>query len=261
MSHHYISISDQLHHSDFAEYDEVLSATEKPTKKATNFRKAVLILYIVAFPFLAFFVGWFLSDNIDRSLSLDTEEADASAAIPAISIGNEYGAADAFSNTYPWKYVVEPYRVTYLAVSNPSPNLLYRWLVDGWEIDYGSNVSVSIPGPAGEYHNITLQTLDSTSKALLTETTEIVIIKYVRREIRTLLSQDRTAFLQAVSITQRVPTVTGQLLYGDDYYSKDYFNRIHLYFGATRDCDRFHEVLLRSNVKIVVFVGYFLPPF
>lgn len=78
--------------------------------------------------------------------------------------------------------------------------------------------------------------------------TEFVLCKYVRREIRGLLAQDRVAFFQAMSIMQRVPTAIGQTLYGSDYYSRDHFNRMHLYFGGSQDCDHWHEVTQHFSV-------------
>lgn len=63
----------------------------------------------------------------------------------------------------------------------------------------------------------------------------MVQTKYVRREIRSLTDQDREMFFNAVSVLQRVPTYIGQLIYGSNYYSKDYFNRLHLYYGAGPD--------------------------
>ncbi|CAM9975327.1 unnamed protein product [Ectocarpus fasciculatus] len=68
----------------------------------------------------------------------------------------------------------------------------------------------------------------------------VVVVKYVRREIRTLTDRDRETFFNAVSIMQRVPSAVGQEVYGSKYYSKDYFNRMHLYYGGREDCDHWH---------------------
>ena len=59
--------------------------------------------------------------------------------------------------------------------------------------------------------------------------------------MRQLLGQDRDAFFQAVSIMQRIPTQTGKRLYGTKYRSKDFFNRIHLYYGGSKSCDHWHQ--------------------
>eukprot|EP00752_Nemacystus_decipiens_P001330 g1320.t1 len=68
----------------------------------------------------------------------------------------------------------------------------------------------------------------------------VVTVKYVRRELRALTDRDRETFFNAVSILQRVPSAVGRAVYGEKYYSKDYFNRMHLYYGGARDCDHWH---------------------
>ncbi|CAM9492440.1 unnamed protein product, partial [Laminaria digitata] len=46
--------------------------------------------------------------------------------------------------------------------------------------------------------------------------------------MRSLTDRDRETFFNAVSVMQRVPSAVGRQVYGDRYYSKDYFNRMHL---------------------------------
>ncbi len=60
-----------------------------------------------------------------------------------------------------------------------------------------------------------------------------VTVKYVRREIRSLTDRDRETFFNAMAVMQRVPSAAGRQVYGNKYYSKDYFNRIHLYYGES----------------------------
>ncbi|CAM9942282.1 unnamed protein product [Scytosiphon promiscuus] len=69
----------------------------------------------------------------------------------------------------------------------------------------------------------------------------VVVVKYIRREIRTLTDRDRETFFNAVSIMQRVPSAIGQAVYGSKYYSKDYFNRIHISYAADFECDHWHD--------------------
>lgn len=57
-------------------------------------------------------------------------------------------------------------------------------------------------------------------------------VKYVRREIRDLTDRDREMFFNAMAVMQRVPSAVGRQVYGHKYYSKDYFNRLHLHYGA-----------------------------
>lgn len=58
-----------------------------------------------------------------------------------------------------------------------------------------------------------------------------MFVKYVRRELRELTDRDRETFLNAISVMQRVPSSVGRMIYGSKYYSKDYINRIHMYYG------------------------------
>ncbi|CAM9720231.1 unnamed protein product, partial [Discosporangium mesarthrocarpum] len=58
-----------------------------------------------------------------------------------------------------------------------------------------------------------------------------VTVKYVRREMRSLSDLDREMFFNAVAVLQRVPTSAGREVFGSAYYSKDHFNRMHLYYG------------------------------
>ncbi|CAM9338893.1 unnamed protein product, partial [Ectocarpus sp. 4 AP-2014] len=64
-----------------------------------------------------------------------------------------------------------------------------------------------------------------------------VTVRYVRRENRDLTDRDCETFFNAVSVLQRVPSAVGGEIYDDKYYSTDYFNRLHLYYGGHRDCD------------------------
>lgn len=61
-----------------------------------------------------------------------------------------------------------------------------------------------------------------------------VNVKYVRRELRSLTDRDREAFFNAIAVMQRVPTVVGRNFFGEKYRSKDYINRLHLYYGEQR---------------------------
>merc|ERR1719231_627674 len=67
------------------------------------------------------------------------------------------------------------------------------------------------------------------------------MVKYVRREIRTLTDRDRELFLTGAMVMQRVPMSIGERLYGHKYRSKDHFNRLHLYYGGKADCDHWHK--------------------
>lgn len=138
---------------------------------------------------------------------------------------------------YPWSHMAEPYRTTTLEVSNPVDGATYKWVVDDHVQDEGSSVDLVFTDTG--LHDVTLyETVNGQSVRMKTFT---IMVKYVRREIRSLTDRDREAFFTAIGTLQRVPTLAGQEVYGDHYFSKDYMNRIHLYYGGTADCDHWHQ--------------------
>lgn len=140
---------------------------------------------------------------------------------------------------YPWTHMAEPERTTYLEANLEEEDGLtytYTWYVDDHLQDYGKLVEVNFVKTGS--HSVTLEV----SKSGKVTTYDVdVMVKYVRREIRSLTDKDREMFFNAVSIMQRVPTSVGQQIWGDKYKSKDYFNRVHLYYGGTADCDHWHQ--------------------
>ena len=139
-----------------------------------------------------------------------------------------------------WESIVEPYKVNTFEVSSPLSGYSYKWSLDGWHHTDGTKAEIVFTTP-GQASTITVEAYkDETSELIITKEIS-VMCKYVRRELRNLNDQDRVAFFQAVSILQRVPTQVGKALYGKNYRSKDFFNRIHLYYGGSKSCDHWHQ--------------------
>lgn len=162
---------------------------------------------------------------------------------PSIIFYNEYTVDKPLGGDYPWPNIVEPYRVTTFQVSDPlsTDEYKYEWSIDGWHKDDGSTVQIVFGAPTGEAQTITVALKRRTDGKVLSTSSVEVMCKYVRREIRDLFDQDREAFFQAVAIMQRVPTQAGKLVYGKNYRSRDFFNRIHLYYGGSKSCDHWHQ--------------------
>ena len=139
---------------------------------------------------------------------------------------------------YPWTYLAEPYRAHALTMADGHPEAtFYKWIVDGHTQGYGTSVD-ALWTSAGWKSVVLVEKVNGTTSCVLAAK---VMVKYTRREIRSLSDQDREAFFQAAQVMQRVPTEVGQRLFGSDYKSKDYFNRVHLYYGGTADCDHWHQ--------------------
>lgn len=166
---------------------------------------------------------------------------------------NEYG--NVANPAYPWRLVAEPFRMTTLESTGKAPQDACIWNLEYRKTEH-RNAS----------HNDFLQRDDDTYttagcltgfqfkklgtwRVTLTEVSEEgskaitndIMVKYIRREIRKLTDRDREYFFCGVMMLARIPTHTGQLLYGEKYKSKDFLNRMHLYYGGRADCDHWHK--------------------
>ncbi|CAM9254244.1 unnamed protein product [Phaeothamnion confervicola] len=184
---------------------------------------------------------------------------------PTLLVYNSY-TKDAPVQEYGWEHLAEPYRPTTMQLMGwpaAGPELDYSWVVDDHLQGYGTICDVAFtslgyhtvvvtafipPAGGGEAPQVgaAAATIADAAEgeataAVVTSATFAVMVKYVRREIRALTDADREAFFNAVSVLQRVPTSVGRALYGDDYYSKDYFVRVHLYYGGMKSCDHWHQ--------------------
>lgn len=206
-------------------------------------------LYRPYIPFLVFIISTFLVgyycgpflDVVDLINSTSSPMGSSSNNIrPTINLYNEYTKDKPLSGSYPWGSIVEPYRITYFEVTNPVSDYTYKWYVDGWHTDDGSVIPIVFTATPGTYQTVEVKMVSSNG-VVLTSSSIQVMNKYVRREIRSLIDQDREAFFQAVAIMQRVTTQTGKKIYGTKYRSRDFFNRIHLYYGGSKSCDHWHQ--------------------
>jgi hypothetical protein len=167
-----------------------------------------------------------------------------------IKITNNYDSSvqTGERSRYPWKYVAEPYRPSRLTIDVGSFSeeetytsdsvTWFKWLVDGHVQGYGDSIDVLF-SELGE-HEIVVAMKGADIEASPKFVVFKVMVKYVRREIRRLTDLDRESYFNAVQLMSYVPTEVGQSLYGLKYKSKDYFNRLHLYYGGTNDCDHWH---------------------
>lgn len=179
------------------------------------------------------------------------------------SVSNEYTRGDAGPSAlqYPWRAnrtVMEPHREmtvelegTLLDTSGLAYSASFVYLSgqpsSSVPPDIEMTVSPSAPakvtlGATGTYR-MTVTALDSSSQAVVAEYSADIMCKYVRRELRDLLRDDRERLLKAMEITYRVPTSTGRQLYGSSYQSAGEFIRAHNSLAGKRDCDHMHDGL------------------
>lgn len=169
---------------------------------------------------------------------------------PDIIVYNDYTKETPVTSEYNLNYkseiyYIEPERPTTFEVVNSDNRFKYSW-----DFDYGVVVCENSPtcvlSVAGELSKkqgklYVKLVAEHTKSGTKTVSLHAVKVRYVRRELRRLLEQDRVAFFQAVAILQRVPTQVGKKLFGDNYRSRDFFNRMHLYFGGSKSCDHWHQ--------------------
>ena len=152
-------------------------------------------------------------DSFARSVSsVKDEEAEvrvggsASMAPLDFSALNFYHIRDGQpGQAYPWlkdTKVIEPHRETILTVSNPSEEHNYRWVL---RVDETDEVQASVSGTEVaviltqlDEHVITLEEVNPAG-LVTRHLEETVIVKYVRREIRTLTEVERGELLDSVS--------------------------------------------------------------
>ncbi|KAJ8601254.1 hypothetical protein CTAYLR_003265 [Chrysophaeum taylorii] len=140
---------------------------------------------------------------------------------------NEYG-----SGLYPYEVIAEPHRETRLvAVGGSGKN--FEWKIDG-EVKAEAGAVARVVFTSVGWHEVAVSTATAS-------TTQRVMCKYVRREVRSLTASDKEAFLSAARELWRTPTAEGRERYGSAYRDVHYFVRAHLYWGANYDCDHWHE--------------------
>ena len=79
-----------------------------------------------------------------------------------------------------------------------------------------------------------------------------VLCQYVRREIRSLTSDDLDKAMDAMYTLWSVSEEDGQVLYGDKYHSATYFTEAHTFNAGQQDSDHIHEGLgfLPQHIKM-----------
>lgn len=111
-------------------------------------------------------------------------------------------------NDYPWLKnvkLIEPHRETTLTVTNPTDGHEYRWSVSGEEDaaeikGSGSGAQVAALFYRLDENTIRLEEVDADG-VVTRSLEEVVMVKYVRREIRTLTDEERIELLDSVSRT------------------------------------------------------------
>ncbi|CAM9863802.1 unnamed protein product [Pylaiella littoralis] len=155
---------------------------------------------------------------------------------------------------YPWLRdvkLIEPHRETTLSVSSPRNGYEYIWEVRGGDPLDKADVRARASGAEAvviltilDENMITLKEVNSEGD-VVRRLDEMVMVKYVRREIRTLTDEERDELLDAMYTLWEVKVDggDGKELYGDNYADIYAMSRLHIMAAMNKSCDHFHDGL------------------
>ncbi|CAB1096465.1 TYR [Ectocarpus sp. CCAP 1310/34] len=159
------------------------------------------------------------------------------------------------ASDYPWLRdvkLVEPHRETTLSVDDPREGFEYRWLIRGGSsaskvhtAASGAEAVVVLEAKHLEENLVTLEEVEIATGAVARRLDEFVMVKYVRREIRTLTYEEREELLDAMLElwNVRVQDGDGREKYGENYSDIWAINRLHFKAASPQFCDHFHDGL------------------
>ncbi len=162
----------------------------------------------------------------------------------SVIVSNEYGVYSGAN--YEWltnKYLAEPYKTTTISIDTDAvginDNIYWKWTQeDSTDEKWGNSIEKIFTAP-GKYY-IYLNGLNSNNDTIITATIPI-IVKYVKRELRTLTNDDRHKFLHAASKIWKYTSSEGRAKYGEKFTGIDELVEEHALASNDIKCDQFHE--------------------
>lgn len=158
-----------------------------------------------------------------------------------------------------WKYIAEPARTQVLQLKSlqiddqtivaDDDTMQIAWTVNG-ESYSGSSIEIKLPSSSfGTKVPFTVTVSAKKGKKLkqgvdntYTFTMEDdLVVKYVRREFRTLTTDDKSRFVSAMQKVYSLSDEEGQKLYGAKFHNAEYFLLKHLTGAGRTDCDHWHD--------------------
>jgi len=183
------------------------------------------------------------------------KESHAVYATLSVSYKNQYSERDGLVGRHlHWiegNYLAEPYAPTELYVENHDPTKDYEWEV--WtvtnddvynpdEIYYGHRFRETWTEPCEKLVIVHEYTNTEQGDRWLSNTaTGILYVRYVRREMRSLMQEDREQLLDAMALHWKVSDEEGKELYGENYRSMQTLLMYHLQQAGATDCDHYHD--------------------
>ena len=224
---------------------QLLNETNVPYyENPSVFKIRLFIGVILTFFTLTITAGLFIFFDTTHSLSADDNMKSTISTYDKINItvSNEYGE---FSGAkYQWltdSHLVEPYKTTSFSINTDNTidnTLSWKWVHPDEDVLWGSSIEKVFTTP-GKY-DLYLHGIDTNNEVVINQTIP-VIVKYVKRELRSLSSEDRHKFLHAASKIWKYTTVEGQAKYGEKFTGIHQFVEEHALASNDIMCDQFHE--------------------
>ena len=120
--------------------------------------------------------------------------------------------------------------------NNHATNKTYVWTIDDTKYT-GLSVTHNFEEPG--IYSILLEELDGDQ--LLTSYSEDIVIKYVRRELRSLTESDADLFFETAKTMWDVSSEEGKIKYGNNFKNIEYFTSLHGDLAGAKDCDHIHD--------------------
>lgn len=209
----------------FAEADE---QNKQQENLSTVTRFYLFFLCIFAVSTSAFAITYYTSTS-NNSATTESSSSDIS-----MLIYNDYGT---YTNTqYPWlnstTYLAEPYKSTTFSINDNSTDK-WTWTFENDTSAYvGNSIQKTFTTP-GTY-TFMLSNQKEKHEA-------VVIVKYVKRELRSLSSEDRHRFLKTAAKLWKYTTEEGREKYGEKFTSISTLVEEHALASNDIKCDQFHE--------------------
>ena len=188
-----------------------------------------------------------MSDGISFSFSRD--------GYAAVNLHNDFFVYQILND---YDTILEPYVPMSLLVTNGDSSSYYKYSVCSFASEskdrtchYGtlstdpmskvtsSGVTVSC-SPYDELE-IEITQYSSTDNSAISTQTGDALCMYIRREIRSLSTEDLSATMDAMHTMWAVDEESGQELYGDNYHDAKYLLDFHHFNAAWQDSDHIHE--------------------
>ena len=150
------------------------------------------------------------------------------------------GEDESGAQLYPWSLLAEPHKDQTLVVGPMGGNAdaTYHWHVITDDAKATGQSWVHRFTSTG-WHEVHLE------RRIATTTTHRrvaqVMVKYVKRELRSMTDADRKAFLDALGVVFRTDSDEGQQLYGKRFQGIESLVRLHLQGAADKMCDHWHD--------------------